>query len=89
MRLWDWADNARVSIDGPTGYIIGRGKIVNQGEKVMSKRLNRKFPGIKLVKHLRNIRAVLFHPFGNILFLAAPDVAKKEEATSLASRLFK
>jgi WD40 repeat protein len=80
LRLWNWAENARLSIDGPSGNI----KYSRQAGGYAMKH----YPRMKIVKHARNIRAVLFHPFGRTLLTAAPDVAKKDHIPMVFSRLY-
>ena len=46
-----------------------------------------KFAAKRLV-HMRNIRAVLFHPAGNYLFVAAPDSPKQPNETQSLCRLY-
>ena len=86
LRLWNWAENARLNIDGPSGNIIQSRKIgrINQFENVVPS--TQKYPRMKVVSHERNIRAVLFHPFGKILLAAAPDVAKQDTVPMVYSR---
>lgn len=42
----------------------------------------------RTVRHMRNIRAVIFHPNGDYLFVAAPDSPKLQHETSTHCKLF-
>lgn len=42
----------------------------------------------RTVRHIRNIRAVIFHPNGEYLFVAAPDSPKLQHETSTHCKLF-
>ena len=80
LRLWNWAENARLSIDGPSGNIKYSRRSGSGGDP------EKHYPRMKIVKHARNIRAVLFHPFGKILLTAAPDVARNDGVPMVFSR---
>lgn len=89
LRLWNWSEDARLSIDGPTGRILqsrttGAGTAGPGGGG--GEATWKQCPRMKIVRHPRNIRAVIFHPFGRVLFVAAPDVTDKEATVLVYSR---
>lgn len=80
LRLWNWAEHANLCIDGPTGNII---QSKSRPDKAFDATAtpSRQYPSMKVIFHQRNIRAVLFHPYGKILLAAAPDYSKSKNAS--------
>ena len=89
LRLWNWSEDARLSIDGPTGRILQSRNAVASDAAPGDAGADtnwKQCPRMKIVRHPRNIRAVIFHPFGRVLFVAAPDVTDIEPVTVVYSR---
>jgi WD40 repeat protein len=91
LKLWDWTTTANfktvkqfiplmdeLDLEG----VVSRGGGYNRFEKrtrADESRVSRTF------KHNRNIRAVVFHPLGHTLFVAAPD-QQLVTSTTISSR---
>lgn len=78
LYFWDWKENMAV-IHG--GYPIGKCPNNARGHKL-------KGQPRRIISHSRNIRAVMFHPNGEHVFVAAPDAPRIPSLVFTPCRLY-